>query len=89
MGEEQERVAAEFRSLLQQQELEGELSWSYAGAQLVEPMVDHEVAIRAYELWEARGRPWGSPEQDWFRAEAEIQARPTHTTYLGAPLAAA
>jgi hypothetical protein len=23
----------------------------------------------AYELWEARGRPHGSPEQDWHAAE--------------------
>jgi hypothetical protein len=27
------------------------------------------VAQLAYRLWEGRGRPEGSPEHDWFRAE--------------------
>ena len=26
----------------------------------------------AYALWEGRGRPLGSPDQDWFAAEASI-----------------
>lgn len=30
----------------------------------------HEfVAKLAYKLWEERGRPFGSPETDWFAAE--------------------
>jgi hypothetical protein len=30
----------------------------------------HEfVAKLAYKLWEERGRPFGSPEVDWFAAE--------------------
>jgi len=33
----------------------------------------HEaIALRAYRLWESRGCPIGSPEEDWFRAEREI-----------------
>ena len=31
-----------------------------------------EIARRAYELWEQRGRPNGSREEDWFRAESEL-----------------
>jgi ferredoxin-NADP reductase len=31
-----------------------------------------QVAGRAGELWKARGRPMGSPEIDWSRAEAEL-----------------
>lgn len=31
-----------------------------------------EIAQLAYDYWEARGRPLGSPEQDWFRAEQDI-----------------
>jgi len=27
------------------------------------------IEMLAYQLWEKRGRPLGSPEQDWFRAE--------------------
>jgi hypothetical protein len=31
------------------------------------------IAAHAYELWQARGCPDGSPEEDWFRAERELQ----------------
>jgi hypothetical protein len=30
------------------------------------------IARRAYELWEKRGRPWGSPEVDWLAALREF-----------------
>jgi hypothetical protein len=33
-----------------------------------------EVALRAYRLWQQRGSPVGSPEEDWFRAEQEISS---------------
>ncbi len=29
----------------------------------------NRLAEMAYRYWEARGRPFGSPEEDWFRAE--------------------
>ena len=33
----------------------------------------HEfVAKVAYKLWEERGRPFGSPEVDWFAAERAV-----------------
>jgi len=33
----------------------------------------HElVAKLAYRLWEERGRPFGSPEVDWFAAERTV-----------------
>jgi hypothetical protein len=34
-----------------------------------------EIAALAYSYWEARGYQAGSPETDWFRAEAELRAR--------------
>jgi Protein of unknown function (DUF2934) len=35
---------------------------------------EHEATARlAYSYWTARGCPEGSPEQDWFRAEQELQ----------------
>jgi hypothetical protein len=41
-----------------------------AGCQL-----DHgHVAMLAYSYWESRGFRGGSPEDDWRRAEAELQA---------------
>lgn len=34
-----------------------------------------EIALRAYLLWQDRGSPLGSPEEDWLRAEQEIRGR--------------
>jgi DUF2934 family protein len=34
-----------------------------------------DVAKLAYLFWEERGRPLGSPEIDWSRAERELWAR--------------
>ena len=36
-----------------------------------------EIARLAYQLWEERGRPEGSPELDWERAEAALQIEST------------
>ena len=32
----------------------------------------NDIAALAYHLWQARGRPEGSPEEDWFQAEREL-----------------
>jgi hypothetical protein len=34
-----------------------------------------DIAVLAYQLWEARGRPEGSPEEDWFQAAKELRSR--------------
>jgi hypothetical protein len=31
-----------------------------------------EVQMRAYQFWQDRGQPSGTPEADWFRAEHEL-----------------
>ena len=33
-----------------------------------------EIAILAQQYWNERGRPYGSPEVDWLRAEQTLQA---------------
>jgi DUF2934 family protein len=39
------------------------------------PEVDQAaISARAYELWQERGRPIGSDQEDWFRAEQELRA---------------
>lgn len=35
-------------------------------------MRHQEIELRAYELWQERGCPWGTPETDWFMAEREL-----------------
>ena len=34
-----------------------------------------EIAILAHGLWQARGCPNGSPDEDWFQAHQEFQTR--------------
>jgi len=41
----------------------------------VMPATEEQVRRRAYELFLQRGGFWGSPEQDWFQAEAEVRDR--------------
>lgn len=33
-----------------------------------------EIRQRAYSLWDARGRPEGSADKDWFDAENQLKA---------------
>lgn len=35
---------------------------------------DRDIAVRAYERWIRRGRPTGDGLEDWFAAQAEIEA---------------
>jgi hypothetical protein len=43
---------------------------------VIEPERDQEtIAVLAYYYWEARGRPNDSPQEDWFRAKAELRSR--------------
>ncbi len=37
------------------------------------------IAVRAYELWQERGCPNGSDQEDWFRAEQELKGRRTQS----------
>lgn len=34
-----------------------------------------EIARLAYQFWIERGSPIETPEEDWFRAEAEVRSR--------------
>jgi hypothetical protein len=35
---------------------------------------DEEIARRAYEIWEARGKPASDGNEDWETAKAELTA---------------
>jgi hypothetical protein len=39
------------------------------------PLEHKRIARLAYAYWQGRGRPFGSPEEDWFRAEAELRRK--------------
>jgi hypothetical protein len=34
-----------------------------------------DIPVLAYKLWQARGCPEGSPQEDWFRAVEELESR--------------
>ena len=39
-----------------------------------------EIAALAYSLWEARGCPEGSPEEDWLNAEGALNEKQSAST---------
>jgi hypothetical protein len=41
----------------------------------LEKTSEHEIAALAYQLWQARDRPDGTPDDDWFRAEETLKSR--------------
>lgn len=41
----------------------------------VDGRMEEEIRIRAYELFEQRGRQEGFHDEDWARAEAEVLAK--------------
>ncbi len=34
-----------------------------------------EIAALAYSMWQSRGCPEGTPDEDWFNAEKALKAR--------------
>jgi len=38
------------------------------------PSLHEQIAALAYSLWQERSCPEGSPDVDWFKAEAELTA---------------
>jgi len=45
------------------------------GFHSVDQKVEEEIRIRAYELFEQRGRQEGFHDEDWVRAESEVLAK--------------
>jgi len=44
-----------------------------------------DIAALAYKLWQARGCPQGSSEEDWFHAAQELRARGERSPEVNAP----
>ena len=38
----------------------------------MQAVTDDKIQVRAYELWEMEGRPFGRAEEFWFRATTEL-----------------
>ena len=41
----------------------------------ITPFGHEEIAALAHKLWQARGCPEGSPEEDWFHAAEQLRSR--------------
>ena len=41
--------------------------------------LENQISLRAYELYEARGREDGHEQEDWFRAKEEITIKKFRT----------
>ena len=68
---EQTRKTAEHTS--QEQEQQQALHGGTTGHGVV-AFTHEDIAARAYSLWEARGCPEGSADEDWFRAAKELRS---------------
>jgi hypothetical protein len=44
-----------------------------------------QIAFRAYENWEARGKPAGTDREDWFEADRQLQEEIKHTSLENVP----
>jgi hypothetical protein len=48
---------------------------TFPNTRLTEPMVEHEIRLRAYEIYESRGKTEGHALEDWVQAEVDVQRR--------------
>jgi Protein of unknown function (DUF2934) len=51
------------------------LSEPLAPTEISEERHFQDIATLAYQYWQARGCPYGSPDEDWFKAEYELRCR--------------
>ena len=49
-------------------------------SELQEFELEYQIRLRAYQLYEARGRKDGHDQEDWFRAKEEIVIKKFRTT---------
>jgi len=42
---------------------------------IIAPFGHDDIAALAHELWQARGCPDGSPQEDWFHAAEQLRSR--------------
>jgi hypothetical protein len=57
---------------------------TFLDTKLVEPMVEHEIRLRAYEIYESRGKVEGHALEDWLQAQADVRRR-SHGFYNKVP----
>ena len=71
-GHEKSRQALEH---LSQAYLHGEAHQAAPNVHGITPFGHEDIAALAYQMWTDRGRPEGSPEEDWFHAAEQLRSR--------------
>jgi hypothetical protein len=76
-GHEQSRQALEHSNTAHQHSMEVEQKTRTDHVAIVRPQKarEEDIPSLAYKLWQARGCPEGSSQEDWFRAVEELQSR--------------
>ena len=73
LREKQGRVATEAEPRILDQRNQDQRNQDHRNQ--ADARIEEEIRIRAYELFEQRGRQEGFHDEDWTRAEAEVLAR--------------
>ena len=63
------------RQSLQEAQSDHRHTQAPAGSHGIAAFGHDEIAALAYELWQARGCPDGSPQEDWFNASEQLRSR--------------
>jgi hypothetical protein len=76
-GHEHSRQALEHSNTAHQHSLEMQPKARTDHVVIVRPHAarEEDIPIIAYKLWQARGCPEGSSQEDWFRAVKELESR--------------
>jgi hypothetical protein len=77
-GQQDHLTGHEHSRQAQEHSREAHHTGTAASAHSITTFGHHEIAALAHALWQARGCPEGSPEEDWFRAAEQLRSR-AHT----------
>jgi hypothetical protein len=72
-GQELSRRALEYSK--QASDHTGQTHRSAVNEHGIATFTHQDTAVLAYSLWQARGCPEGSPDEDWFQASHALRAR--------------
>jgi hypothetical protein len=67
------RATAQRKPIMPQEAVQTAPQPELTSTQASIELTTSDIAMLAYQLWEERGRPEGSPEQDWLEAERQLK----------------
>jgi hypothetical protein len=64
----------------------GEASPAALGVNASAEITPEQIAVRAYEIWLANGKPDGTQQRDWFEAERQLHAQHSNPQSVTTPV---